>query len=62
MAEKKSKKIKAEEKPEEEQAKPAPGKLNIYDLEGKVAGHADLPASFKVEFRPDVIRRAVNSI
>ncbi len=62
MAEKRPKKIKADEKPEEKAAMPAPGTLNIYDLEGNVTGQADLPASFKVEFRPDVIRRAVSSI
>lgn len=62
MAEKKSRKIKAAEKAEEEEKRPAPGTINIYDLEGKVAGQAALPASFKIEFRPDVIRRAVVSI
>jgi large subunit ribosomal protein L4e len=62
MAEKKSRKIKAAESPEETEAKPTPGTLNIYDLEGNVSGQADLPASFKIEYRPDVIRRAVTSI
>ena len=62
MAEKKSKKIKAPEPAEEKEARPAPGTLYVYDLEGKVAGQADLPAAFKIEFRPDVIRRAVTSI
>ena len=62
MAEKKIKKIKAEERTEETKAKPAPGTLNIYDLEGNVTGQANLPASFKIEYRPDVIRRAVTSI
>ena len=58
MAEKKTKKIKAEEK------KPAhtPGKLNVYDLKGEVTGETDLPASFKTELRTDVIRRAVTAI
>jgi large subunit ribosomal protein L4e len=58
MAEKKMKKIKAEE----ETARPTPGKLKVYDLEGKVAGEANLPEIFKAEFRPDVIRRAVTAI
>jgi large subunit ribosomal protein L4e len=58
MAEKKTKKIKTEEK------KPthAPGKLNVYDLKGEVAGELDLPQSFRTELRTDVIRRAVTAI
>jgi large subunit ribosomal protein L4e len=59
MAEKKSKKIKAEE---QEAPKTTPGKLNVYDLEGKVAGEADLPKAFDSEYRPDIIRRAVTAI
>ncbi len=63
MAEKKSKKIKAESEEAEPAAhKVAPGKLMVYDLEGKVAGEADLPEAFKSEYRPDVIRRAVTAI
>jgi len=59
MAEKKSKKIKAEEA----EVKTTPGKLNVYDLEGKVAGELDLPVIFKAaEYRPDLIRRAVTAI
>jgi large subunit ribosomal protein L4e len=58
MAEKKSKKIKAE--PAEE--KIAPGKVRIYNLEGEVAGTADLPEPFTAEYRPDIIRRAVTAI
>ena len=58
MAEKKVKKIKAEE----EVTKIAPGKLNVYDLEGKVTGETTLPEIFKVEYRPDIIRRAVTAI
>jgi large subunit ribosomal protein L4e len=58
MAEKKVKKIKAEE----EVTKTAPGKLNVYDLEGKVTGETTLPEIFKVEYRPDIIRRAVTAI
>ena len=58
MAEKKVKKAKPEEK-----AKPAPGKLVVYDLEGKVVGEQDLPVVFKsADFRPDLIRRAVTAI
>ena len=58
MAEKKVKKIKAEE----EAPKATPGKLNVYDLEGKVAGETSLPEIFKIEYRPDIIRRAVTAI
>lgn len=58
MAEKKVKKIKAEEKKPEH----TPGKLKVYDLEGNVAGELDLPGPFKIEYRPDVIRRAVTAI
>jgi len=58
MAEKKIKKKEAQDK------KPvtAPGKLNVYDLEGEVAGELDLPTAFRAELRPDVIRRAVTAI
>jgi large subunit ribosomal protein L4e len=62
MAEKKTKKIKSEKKEDEAEAKPAPGKLYVYDLEGKVAGEQELPVAFKHELRPDIIRRAVNAI
>jgi len=58
MAEKKAKKIKAEEKKPEH----TPGKLNVYDLKGEVSGELDLPAPFKAELRTDVIRRAVTAI
>jgi len=58
MAEKKSKKIKTEEKRPEH----TPGKLMIYDLKGEVAGEASLPASFGIELRTDIIRRAVTAI
>jgi len=58
MAEKKAKKIKAEEK----EAAPTPGKLRVYDLKGEVSKELDLPASFKAELRTDVIRRAVTAI
>lgn len=58
MAEKKVKKAKPEEK-----TKPTPGKLVIYDLEGKAAGEQELPIVFKsTDFRPDLIRRAVTAI
>jgi large subunit ribosomal protein L4e len=58
MAEKKVKKIKAEE----EVTKTTPGKLNVYNLEGKVTGETILPEIFKIEYRPDIIRRAVTAI
>ncbi|MCX6657192.1 MAG: 50S ribosomal protein L4 [Euryarchaeota archaeon] len=58
MAEKKVKKIKAEE----EVTTTTPGKLNVYDLEGKVTGETILPEIFKIEYRPDIIRRAVTAI
>jgi large subunit ribosomal protein L4e len=58
MAEKKVKKIKAEE----EVTATTPGKLNVYDLEGKVTGETILPEIFKIEYRPDIIRRAVTAI
>jgi len=58
MAEKKVKKIKAEE----EVTITTPGKLNVYDLEGKVTGETILPEIFNIEYRPDIIRRAVTAI
>lgn len=61
MAEKKTKK-KTEKKEAEAEARPAPGKLFVYDLEGKVAGEQALPAAFAHELRTDVIRRAVTAI
>lgn len=36
-------------------------KVNIYNKTGGVAGEADLPAAFTTEFRPDLIRKAVNT-
>ncbi len=62
MAEKKAKKVKAEAQAEEPKRKPTEGKLNIYGLDGKVAGEQALPGAFKADFRPDVIRRAVTAI
>ena len=62
MAEKKAKKVKVEEAKEEAKPKHIPGKVNVYDLEGKVAGEHNLPEVFKTDFRPDVIRRAVTAI
>lgn len=41
--------------------KPAEGKVNIYSLDGKVTKQIDLPGVFSTEFRPDIIRRAVNA-
>ena len=62
MAEKKTKKIKSDKKEEESAVQHAPGKLNVYDLKGGVAGELDLPGAFKTELRTDVIRRAVTAI
>jgi len=62
MAEKKVKKIRAEKKEAKEEAAPAPGKLVVYDLEGKSSGETELPSAFKTEYRPDIIRRAVTAI
>src|SRR5512137_2891627 len=62
MAEKKVKKFRTEKKEAGEEAAPAPGKLNIYDLEGKASGETSLPEIFKIEYRPDIIRRAVTAI
>ena len=42
--------------------KHAPAKLNVYGLDGKVAGEAELPAAFKADYRPDLIRRAVTAM
>jgi len=62
MAEKKARKAKAEAPSEAPKRKTAEGKLNVYSLDGKVAGEQDLPGAFKTDFRPDVIRRAVTAI
>jgi large subunit ribosomal protein L4e len=63
MAEKKVKKIKAEdEEAAEAPSKATPGMLRVYDLEGNVSGETPLPEAFKSEVRPDVIRRAVTAI
>ena len=40
----------------------ASGKVNVYDLDGNVAGEAELPAAFRADFRPDLIRRAVTAM
>jgi len=58
LAEKKMKKKKADEADE----KPAPGKVNVYDLKGEVSGEKDLPEAFKAELRLDIIHRAVVAI
>ena len=42
-------------------AKPAAGQVNVYNLDGKVKGSIDLPEVFNTQFRPDIIRKAVNS-
>lgn len=36
-------------------------KVNVYNKSGAASGEVDLPAVFGTEFRPDVIRKAVNS-
>jgi len=36
-------------------------KVNVYNRTGATAGEVELPAVFETEFRPDVIRKAVNS-
>lgn len=33
--------------------------VNIYSLEGKIVGKADMPRVFKTDYRPDVIQKAV---
>ena len=58
MAEKKV----AHKKAKAKHAKAAPGKPNVYGLDGKVAGEVDLPETFLTEYRPDLIRRAVVSM
>jgi large subunit ribosomal protein L4e len=62
MAEKKARKIKAEKEEGDTEAKLTPGKLFVYDLEGKVTGEQALPAAFKHDLRTDIIRRAVTAI
>jgi large subunit ribosomal protein L4e len=39
-----------------------PAKVKVYDLEGKAASETALPAPFAVEYRPDLVRRAVTAI
>lgn len=36
-------------------------KVNVYNKSGASAGEVELPAVFETEFRPDVIRKAVNA-
>lgn len=36
-------------------------KVNIYNKAGSAAGEVELPGVFETEFRPDVIRKAVNA-
>lgn len=36
-------------------------KVNVYSKSGNSAGEVELPSVFETEFRPDVIRKAVNS-
>ena len=42
-------------------AKPAAGQINVYALDGSVKGNVELPEVFGTEYRPDIIRKAVNS-
>ncbi len=37
-------------------------KANILNLKGEVVGEIELPAVFKEEYRPDIIRKAVHAI
>ncbi len=36
--------------------------VNIYSLEGKIVGEVELPDMFNIEYRPDLIQRAVVAI
>jgi len=36
-------------------------KVNVYNKKGETSGEVELPAVFATEFRPDVIRKAVNA-
>ncbi|HDP96695.1 MAG TPA: 50S ribosomal protein L4, partial [Euryarchaeota archaeon] len=40
----------------------APGKANVYALDGSIKKEVDLPVVFKTELRPDMISRASVSI
>lgn len=40
----------------------APGKANVYSLDGSVKKEIDLPVAFNTELRPDIISRASVSI
>ena len=53
MAERKVKEKKADSKDDR-----APGKINVYDINGDIAGQAELPVVFGADYRPDLIRRA----
>ena len=55
-------KVVKQKKTETKAAARAHGKVNVYGLDGKVAGEADLPEAFKAEYRPDLIRRAVTAM
>ena len=41
--------------------KPPEGKVNVYGLDGKVEKQIELPRVFTTQYRPDIIRRAVNA-
>ena len=42
-------------------AKLETGQVNVYNLDGKVKGSIGLPEVFNTQFRPDIIRKAVNA-
>jgi large subunit ribosomal protein L4e len=58
VAEKKAKQKKATAS----HGKHAPGKLNVYSIDGEIAGEARLPTAFMADYRPDLIRRAVTAM
>ena len=55
-------KVPKQKKKEGKAAAHVSGKVNVYDLDGEVAGEAELPAVFRADFRPDLIRRAVTAM
>jgi len=67
MADDKSKSEKAKQDPAKKPAvkkpeqKNAGGKVNVYSLDGNVSKQVELPNIFLTQFRPDIIRKAVNA-
>jgi large subunit ribosomal protein L4e len=51
----------AKKKPDNYAAQSQARRVNVYDLDGAAKGEVQLPEIFNSEFRPDVIRRAVDS-